>query len=126
MHGGGQPRGPDKGAHGSPAPAPLGAENSALAPGPASNRRISSAPPTGLRLFHDQTEARHQAAKGFESQTLTCSLPGVHSVLPSCFPVCSFLALLQEELRSFSGERLFSLVLESLLPNVKLHNENTY
>ena len=50
----------------------------------------------------------------------------VHSVLPSCFPVCSFSALLLEELRSFSGERLFSLVLESLLPNRKLHNENTY
>lgn len=36
--------------------------------------------------------------------------------------VCSFLALLWEELCSFSGETLFSLVLDSLLPDVKLHN----
>ena len=95
-------------------------EGSAPAPGPLPepSRCISGAAATGLRLLGGQAE--DPAAKGFNSPVSTLSLPW-GSLLPNCFTACSFLALLEEELRSFSGERLFSLVLESLLPDVKLH-----
>ena len=100
-------------------------------PRPPEGRAAAPGPPPRAEQAHLQgsssvAKQRIRQLKVSTHRPALSASPGAHSVLPNCFTACSFLALLEEELRSFSGERLFSLVLESLLPDVKLHNENMY
>lgn len=62
-------------------------------PGPTFSRTTSLLHHPELHLLRDQTEAKGPAAAGFNAQTRT---QGLHrgAGLPSCFTVCSFLALL--------------------------------